>query len=99
MTAETIGAETTRELSYIVFIRATTIAAVFDIVPNSSPLLAPRKRALANLTDFFGQVLFFYSTHIPKTTASIKGLPTPLPRTYLFFTKRPPYNHSWLRTS
>jgi hypothetical protein len=54
MPAETVGAETTIALSYIVFIRATTIAAVFDVVPNSSPLLAPRKRALTNRTDFFG---------------------------------------------
>jgi hypothetical protein len=76
--AETTDEEITKELSsYSVFIRSAAVAAVFYIVPHSSPLLTPSERALTNLTDFFGQVLFFNSTHTPKTIPSIKGLSAP----------------------
>jgi hypothetical protein len=46
-----------------VFVAATGITAVFDLVPVFGHAFAPRKWSPTGGTDFFGEVLFFDAAH------------------------------------
>jgi uncharacterized protein (TIGR03643 family) len=46
---------------------STSITAKFNLFPIAFPFFSPIKRALTVQTDFFWQMLFFYTFHVVKT--------------------------------
>jgi hypothetical protein len=53
------GRRLTQKLFCPVLCIAATLAAILYIIPNALPLFSPGKRAVADRTDFGGEICFF----------------------------------------
>ena len=57
------SAVASERMSFLALMHPALVAAIFHLIPNAFPLLAPRERAAAGEADFLRKMLLFNALH------------------------------------